>query len=86
MITYEFKVDDPEDYEFYSDVSVSFQGEDAHINTMFERFEQFLLGIGYQQGSIENYYKTQNIQLQERAEMTVVRNDEQGEAAGAINI
>ncbi len=86
MITYEFKVDDPEDYEFYSDVSVSFQGEDAHINTMFERFEQFLLGIGYQQGSIENYYKTQAVQVQERSEMSVVKNDEQDEVAGAINI
>jgi hypothetical protein len=80
MITYEFKVDDPEDYEFYSDVSVSFQGEDAHINTMFERFEQFLLGIGYQQGSIDSYHQKKVQKNFLNIKLNMKRDDEQNES------
>ena len=56
MITFKFAAEDPADYEFYSDVEHSFKGMDHTVEEVYERFECFLLGLGYQQGSIQRFY------------------------------
>ena len=56
MVKFSFKVEEAADYEFYSDHTMKFEGMDMTIDEMFERFEMFLVGIGYHQKSIQKFY------------------------------
>ena len=59
MVKFSFKVDDPEDLEFYANVKMSFEGKDMDVTQMFEKFEQFMSGLGYHPESVKRYYVNQ---------------------------
>jgi len=56
MTKFTFKVDDPELYQFYADLELVFDGLDMTVEEMYERFEQFMLGLGYQPNSLQKFY------------------------------
>jgi hypothetical protein len=66
MVKFIFEVEQPEDYEFYSDTNLSFGGIDLTVTDMFARFEQFLLGMGYDKRSIQKFYDANSSVVKEK--------------------
>lgn len=42
-----------------TDIEMTLQASDASVTEVMENFERFLLAIGYQEGSIQDYYEAQ---------------------------
>jgi len=60
MVTFKFSTDDiPEYSESFTDFELSFpESQDDNVSEMANKFKKFLLAIGYQKESIDEYVKT----------------------------